>query len=79
LTFSKLQGAPSPAVVRLKEPGMRMLYVIVAALLLTSLGLLEFTTLPHFPVVPVAPTMSDAVSDNDADRWGSVGGFDGMR
>jgi hypothetical protein len=76
LTSSKLQGASSPAVVRLKEPAMRTLYVIVTALLMGTLGLLEFATFPRFPLI--APTVSDAVSGYDADRPNSVGTFDGM-
>jgi len=55
---------------------MRTLYVIVTALLLGTLGLLEFATFPRFPLV--APTVSDAVSGYDADRPNSAGTFDGM-
>ncbi len=53
---------------------MRTLYVIATAVLLGSLGLLEFATLPYF--TRVAPTMSDAVSGYDADRPNSVPAFD---
>ena len=58
-----LYGAP--VVVRLKDPTMRTLYVVVTALLLASMGLLEFATFPRGP--GVAPT-SDAVSGYEAQR-----------
>lgn len=59
-------------VVRLEDPAMRTLYVIVTTLLLASLGLLEFATFPH---VPLAPT----VSGHDGDGANPVGRLDGMR
>jgi hypothetical protein len=47
---------------------MRTLYLIVATLLLASLGLLEFATFPHLPVAAPIVSGYDAEGSKPAGR-----------
>jgi hypothetical protein len=59
---------------------MASFYLIVTTLLLISLGLLDYASrLSDSDFFVVTPTMSNTVSDFDADASTTISGFDGMR
>jgi hypothetical protein len=61
------------------EPVMLFFYLIVTPLLLISLGLLDVASTFSDSDFIVTPTMSNTVSDFDADASNTISGFDGMR
>jgi hypothetical protein len=66
--------------VRLPEPAMPSFYLIVTPLLLISLALLDYvSTFSDSDFLVVTATMSNTVSDFDADASNTTSGFDGMR